>query len=99
MVAASVSDTFHWTTTWSPQGSRLHFIAQQRGPPQASRIHFGVQQRLVAVRMKSIMHSAATVHYEEVQDLRAHPIVQQHGWCTTIACVGSMAVVSTYRLL
>ena len=28
---------------------------------------------------KSIMHSAATVHYEEVQDFRIHPIVQQHG--------------------
>ena len=36
------------------------------------------------ITIKSIMHSAATVHYEEVQDFRVHPIVQQHGCCTAI---------------
>ena len=30
------------------------------------------------------MHSAATVHYAEVQDFRVYPIVQQHGRCTAI---------------
>ena len=34
--------------------------------------------------IKSIMHSAATVHYEEVQDFRIYPIVQLHGCCTAI---------------
>ena len=38
------------------------------------------------ITIKSIMHSAATVHYEEVQDFRVYSIVQLqlHGCCTAI---------------
>ena len=64
------------------QVSRKHFILQQRG--RRTLLGYISLYNMVVlygdrVIKKSIMPSAATVHFEEVQDFRVHPIVQQHG--------------------